>query len=72
MSSPIRSTILIVEDDEAVRQTLGDMLEVNGFCVVTASSGSEGLAAAKRDAPSLIITDVQMPPPSGPAPLRRS
>lgn len=60
MNSSSRITILIVEDDESVRQTLGDMLEVHGFCVVTASSGIEGLAAAKRDAPSLIITDVQM------------
>jgi signal transduction histidine kinase len=33
---------------------------VHGYCVVTAPNGIEGLAAAKRDAPSLIITDVQM------------
>jgi signal transduction histidine kinase len=60
MNSPNRITILIVEDDGAVRQTLADMLEVHGFGVVTANNGIEGLAAANREAPSLIITDVQM------------
>ncbi len=60
MSLSKQTTILLVEDDEAVRQTLADMLEVHGFGVVAATNGIEGLAAAKREAPSLIITDVQM------------
>jgi signal transduction histidine kinase len=60
MNSSKRITILLVEDDEAVRQTLADMLEVHGFGVVAATNGLEGLAVAKREAPSLIITDVQM------------
>jgi len=60
LKSPNLITILIVEDDEAVRQTLGDMLNVHGYGVVTAIDGVEGLAAAKNVTPSLIITDVQM------------
>lgn len=60
MNSRKQNTILLVEDDEAVRQTLGDILEVHGFSVVVATNGIEGLAAARLEAPSLIITDVQM------------
>jgi len=53
--------ILVVDDDEAVRQTLADMLELNGFCVITAANGTEGLQFARRDLPTLIISDVNMP-----------
>lgn len=53
--------ILVVDDDEAVRQTLADMLELNGFRVITAANGTEGLQFARRDLPALIITDVNMP-----------
>ncbi|MBK8856784.1 MAG: HAMP domain-containing histidine kinase [Opitutaceae bacterium] len=53
--------ILVVDDDEAVRQTLADMLELNGFRVITAANGTEGLQFARRDRPTLIITDVNMP-----------
>ena len=59
------ATILIIEDDEAVRRTLADILEVNGYTTIVASDGTEGLALAKRDLPSLIITDVNMPGMTG-------
>ena len=58
-------TILVIEDDEPVRLTLVDTLELNGFRVVAATNGTEGLALAKRDLPSLIITDVNMPGMTG-------
>jgi two-component system sensor histidine kinase/response regulator len=58
-------SILVIEDDEPVRQTLVDMLEVNGFSVVAASNGIDGLALARRALPSLIITDVNMPGMTG-------
>ena len=58
-------SILVIEDDELVRQTLVDMLEINGFSVVAANNGTDGLALARRDLPSLIITDVNMPGMTG-------
>lgn len=58
-------SILVIEDDELVRQTLVDMLEVNGFSVIAADNGTDGLAVARRDLPSLIITDVNMPGMTG-------
>ncbi|MDD3180360.1 MAG: response regulator [Opitutaceae bacterium] len=61
MTPPIRPRILIVEDDEAVRQTLADLLQVNGFDPVTAGTGEEGLARARQDEPALVLTDLSMP-----------
>ena len=65
MPTSHRATIVIIEDDAAVRQTLADMLELNGFRAVTAADGSAGLAAARRESPSLIITDIEMPGMTG-------
>jgi two-component system sensor histidine kinase/response regulator len=61
MNSIQQPKILVIEDDETVRQTLADMLELNGYLAVTARNGTEGLAAAKSEAPAVIITDVAMP-----------
>ena len=60
-----RASIVIVEDDESIRNSLSDMLELNGFSVVTAADGIEGLATVRKTRPSLIITDVQMPGMTG-------
>ncbi len=65
MNAHARSRILVIEDDEAVRRTLVDILEINGYPVLTAADGAEGLATARREAPALIVTDVAMPGMSG-------
>jgi len=65
MNNPSRIKILVIEDEAAVRQTLVDLLELNGFEVVTASHGLDGLAAAKHELPAVILTDVAMPGMSG-------
>ena len=57
--------ILIIEDDDLLRQSLADLLELNGFCVIVASDGTEGLQVAKREGPTLIITDINMPGMTG-------
>jgi two-component system, cell cycle sensor histidine kinase and response regulator CckA len=58
--------ILVVEDEEDVRRVVREMLEQQGYSVVTASSGSEALAlcSASTDI-DLLITDVVMPGMSG-------
>lgn len=54
--------ILIIEDDEGIRETLAELLGLSGFTVATAKNGKEGLALlAERDAPCLILLDLMMP-----------
>lgn len=54
-------TILVIDDDEAVRQTLLDILELNGYETLSASNGQAGFELAQARKPSLIITDISMP-----------
>jgi signal transduction histidine kinase len=58
-------TILVIEDDPAVRATLVDILELNGYTTRAASNGTEGRDLARSEAPALIITDVEMPGMTG-------
>lgn len=53
--------ILIIEDDSSVRQTLADILDLNGYDPRESADGSSGLAAARADPPALILTDLAMP-----------
>ena len=55
------SNILIIEDDEIVSKTIERVLRGNEFRVRTANSGVEGLQAARREVPDLVILDVIMP-----------
>ena len=65
MKPPRQTTILIIEDNAAVRETLVDLITLNGFRALTAADGMAGLAIAQREAPSLIITDISMPVMTG-------
>lgn len=59
-------TILIVDDDDAVREILAETLEEFGYRVIRAGSGEEALLCLDRDEePDMIITDVRMPGMSG-------
>lgn len=53
--------ILVIEDDSKVRQGLKLILEMNGFQVILAQNGSEGVMFAKKSMPDLILCDVMMP-----------
>lgn len=57
--------ILIVEDDNNLREIYGARLEAEGYQIVGASDGEEALAIAVRERPDLIISDVMMPKISG-------
>jgi putative two-component system response regulator len=59
------SSILVVDDQEAVRELLEDTLIDNGFRVVTASNGTEALRALERTKIDLVLLDVMMPGTSG-------
>jgi DNA-binding NtrC family response regulator len=53
--------ILVVDDTPANVKLLVDLLSVNGFDVVPAGSGTEGLERATADPPDLVLLDVMMP-----------
>ena len=57
--------VLIVEDHEAERMLLRKRLEANGYRVTAAGNGVEALAAARRDPPDAIVSDVLMPKMDG-------
>lgn len=62
MTSPAQAhRILVIEDDAAVRQTLVDILELNGYRVTAVADGLSGFAAAKAEPPAVILTDLAMP-----------
>ena len=54
-------SILLVEDDVIVRQTLQEILVDEGLNVFVAADGREGLAALEQAIPDLIISDIRMP-----------
>jgi two-component system response regulator MprA len=61
----VAESILIVEDDAAVRRMLERSLAKEGFAVRAAADGAAALALAERSAPDLVVLDVTMPGLSG-------
>lgn len=53
--------ILIVDDDQGIRQILKKSLESQGYEVLTASDGQEGLKSARQNHPHLLILDLMLP-----------
>lgn len=58
-------TVLVVDDSPTDTHVLTEMLKKNGFSVITASSGEEGIETARAQKPDLVIMDVVMPGMSG-------
>jgi len=56
-----RKTILLVDDHEIIRQTVGEMLRVAGFNVVVASDGDDALLLMDKMTPDLVVLDRMMP-----------
>ncbi len=57
--------ILLVEDDQNLREIYGIRLTAEGYQIVSAGDGEEALAVAVREKPDLILSDVMMPKISG-------
>ncbi|MEM6470156.1 MAG: response regulator [Planctomycetota bacterium] len=57
--------ILIVDDDAEIIDSVKYALEGEGYSVVVARDGNQGLALAERESPDLIILDMMMPKRSG-------
>ena len=57
--------ILIVEDEQALQKTLGEILTQEGYEVIAASDGEMGLTLARDNNPNLILLDLILPKVSG-------
>ena len=57
--------ILLVDDDHEIVESVRYALEANGFSVLVARDGNQGLAMAEREDPDLVILDMMMPKRSG-------
>lgn len=54
-------TLLVVEDDDALRRLLEQFLVFEGFCVLTAAHGAEALRSLDKTTPSLVVLDLALP-----------
>jgi two-component system, chemotaxis family, chemotaxis protein CheY len=61
--SRLGKAILLVEDDPDIRDTIADVLEEEGYVVLSAKHGAEGLTALReaKQLPAIIILDLMMP-----------
>jgi len=57
----LRKRILVVEDSSDARTLIKSLLSLEGFEVILAADGREGLEKASSESPDLIITDISMP-----------
>ncbi len=60
-----KGKLLIVEDEKSMREVLKILLEGEGYDVVTASDGLEGIACLDNDIFDLVVTDIKMPKVDG-------
>ncbi len=57
--------ILVVDDEDEVRQLVAEFLEAKGYSVITAATGLEALTAVKHYQPDLVLMDIMMPKMNG-------
>jgi two-component system nitrogen regulation response regulator NtrX len=67
----MNARILVVDDEAEIRRSVRMILEYEGYDVLEASSGPEGLAMIERDAPDLVFLDIKMPGLDGLEALQR-
>jgi len=60
-----RVKILVIDDDESLRRILEYNLAQEGYAVLSAASGEQGLELLKREGADLVVTDVRMPGMNG-------
>jgi CheY-like chemotaxis protein len=54
-------TILVVDDEYALAEILTELLQAEGYRVVSAANGKDGLARLEAEKPDLVLTDLMMP-----------
>ncbi len=63
--NPLMQCILVIDDDESLRDTIGVMLEQEGFRVLLEGDGRAGFEKALTTKPDLIVVDLRLPGMSG-------
>ena len=58
-------TILVIEDNEDIRENTCELLELEGYNVITAINGNAGIILAKEQLPDVILCDIMMPEADG-------
>lgn len=61
MAKKAMATVLVVDDEESILETLNGIIEDDGYEVVTASSGEEALKSVDEYSPEVVLLDVWMP-----------
>lgn len=57
--------LLLIEDDTALRENTAELLELQGYDIITAADGKAGIAMAQSNDPDLIVCDIMMPEADG-------
>jgi len=60
-----RATVLVVDDDASIRETVSDVLQEEGYLVLCAENGKTALELLASAQPSLVLLDLMMPVMSG-------
>jgi len=61
MSAVRKGKILLIEDDSGFRRTYSDVLTADGYTVVTAEDGEQGLAMVRTEKPDVVLLDLVLP-----------
>ena len=65
MNTVSHQRILVVDDEEAIRELVGSYLRTEGFDVAEAVDGEDALAQIEQHAPELVVLDLRLPGISG-------
>lgn len=66
MTKSERPSILIADDEPAIRETAAFIFKQHGFKVFTASNGKEALKMIRQERPKMALLDIRMPEGEGP------
>jgi two-component system response regulator MprA len=71
VNAPPAATILVVDDDRAIRESLHRALELEGYRIITAADGAQALDLVAAEQPDVIVLDLMMPNVDGLTVCRR-
>jgi two-component system nitrogen regulation response regulator NtrX len=67
----VAETICIIDDEPAILKSLSSILEDEGYQVIVATNGIEGMKVVRSDSPDLVLLDIWMPEMDGLETLKR-
>jgi two-component system KDP operon response regulator KdpE len=61
VTDPVKSTVLVVDDEAAILRAVGTALAARGYRVVTATSGEQAVSTAALETPDVVVLDLGLP-----------